>query len=48
MESSTHNPILIIGAGVGGLSIGTLLVKDGFRIRVFEKSGKLGGRTASM
>jgi len=48
MESSAHNPILIIGAGVGGLSIGTLLVKDGFRIRVFEKSGKLGGRTASM
>ena len=48
MELSTHNPILIIGAGVGGLSIGTLLVKDGFKIRVFEKSGKLGGRTASM
>ena len=48
MESSTYNPILIIGAGVGGLSIGTLLVKDGFKIRVFEKSDKLGGRTASM
>ena len=48
MELSTNNPILIIGAGVGGLSVGTLLVKDGFKIRVFEKSGKLGGRTASM
>ena len=48
MTSSIHNPIVIIGAGVGGLSIGTLLVKDGFKIRVFEKSGKLGGRTASM
>jgi 2-polyprenyl-6-methoxyphenol hydroxylase-like FAD-dependent oxidoreductase len=37
MELSTHNPILIIGAGVGGLSIGTLLVKDGFKIRVAEQ-----------
>ena len=48
MTSSIHNPIVIIGAGVGGLSIGTLLVKDGFKISVFEKSSKLGGRTASM
>ena len=48
MKSSLDPPILIIGAGVGGLSIGTLLVKDGFTIRVFEKSSKVGGRTASI
>ncbi|MDP6857421.1 MAG: FAD-dependent oxidoreductase [Candidatus Nitrosopelagicus sp.] len=47
MPLSAHNPI-IIGGGVGGLSIGTLLVKDGFAVRIFEKSSKLGGRTASI
>ena len=47
MEPRKNQPVLIIGAGVGGLSIGTLLVNDGFKIRVFEKSSKLGGRTAS-
>ena len=47
MEPRKNQPVLIIGAGVGGLSIGTLLGNDGFKIRVFEKSSKLGGRTAS-
>ena len=47
MATSRKNSILIIGAGVGGLSIGTLLVNNGFNVRVFEKSSKLGGRTAS-
>ncbi len=47
MEVTTNPPVLIIGAGVGGLSIATLLVNNGFSVRVFEKSSKLGGRTAS-
>lgn len=39
--------IIIIGAGISGLSIASLLSKDGFDVRVFEKMNKVGGRTAS-
>ena len=42
------NPVVIIGAGVGGLSIATLLVNDGHNVSVYEKSDRVGGRTASM
>ncbi|WP_316505003.1 FAD-dependent oxidoreductase [Nitrosopumilus sp.] len=38
----------IIGGGVGGLSTAALLAKKGYRVKIFEKSSKLGGRTASM
>jgi len=48
MESPTNHQAIIIGAGVGGLSIATLLVNDGYKIQVFEKSSKLGGRTTSI
>ena len=44
MASSVH----IVGAGVGGLTIGTLLVNHGYNVTIHEKSTKLGGRTASM
>ena len=47
MESTTNHQAVIIGAGVGGLSISTLLVNDGYKIQIFEKSSKLGGRTAT-
>lgn len=39
---------VIIGAGVGGLTTGALLSKQGHLVRILEKSSKLGGRTASM
>ena len=42
------DPVFIIGAGVGGLTTGSLLAKDGYPVRILEKSSKLGGRTASM
>ena len=42
------NEIIIIGAGVGGLTAGALLANEGNLIRVVEKSPYLGGRTASM
>lgn len=45
MVGSTVN---IIGAGVGGLSVGALLVNHGYNVAIHEKSSKLGGRTASM
>ena len=47
MESSSHNPVIIIGAGVSGLSIASLIVKDGFKVSIFEKSNNVGGRTKS-
>jgi len=41
-------PIVVIGAGVGGLTTAALLSGNGHKVRVLEKSSKLGGRTASM
>ncbi|NQV39357.1 MAG: FAD-dependent oxidoreductase [Nitrosopumilus sp.] len=41
-------PIIVIGAGVGGLTTAALLASQGHAVRVLEKSSKLGGRTASM
>jgi protoporphyrinogen oxidase len=40
--------VYVIGAGVGGLTTGAMLVIDGFLVKILEKSAKLGGRTASM
>ncbi|MDH3278825.1 MAG: FAD-dependent oxidoreductase [Nitrosopumilus sp.] len=39
--------IYVIGAGVGGLTTASLLVKNGYSVTVFEKMRKLGGRTTS-
>ena len=47
-KNSSTKPVVIIGAGVGGLSIATLLVNDGQCVSVYEKSEHVGGRTASM
>jgi phytoene dehydrogenase-like protein len=43
----SHN-IFVIGAGVGGLTTGALLAKQGYSVKILEKSPKLGGRTASI
>lgn len=40
--------VIIIGAGVSGLSTGALLSNEGVSVKIFEKSSKVGGRTASM
>lgn len=40
--------VCISGAGIGGLSIAALLAEQSVSVTVFEKSSKLGGRTASM
>ena len=39
--------VIIIGAGVSGLSTAALLAKEEIPVRVFEKSSKVGGRTTS-
>lgn len=41
-------PVIVIGAGVGGLTTAALLSQNGHTVRILEKSSKLGGRTASM
>ncbi len=40
--------VVIIGAGVGGLSLSALLAQQGIRSKIYEKSAKIGGRTSSM
>ena len=42
-----NKQVYVIGAGVGGLTTASLLVKNGYYVEVFEKMRKLGGRTAS-
>ena len=41
-------PVVIIGAGIGGLTTGTLLAKKGVSVEIFEKSKQVGGRTAAV
>jgi len=40
--------ICIIGAGIGGLTAGALLVKEGFNVKIFEKESKVGGRAFTL
>ena len=47
-KNPSAKPVVIIGAGVGGLSVATLLVNNGHNVSVYEKSDRVGGRTASM
>ncbi|GIW65511.1 MAG: phytoene dehydrogenase [Candidatus Parcubacteria bacterium] len=36
--------VIIIGSGIGGLSVGALLAKKGFEVLIFEKNQNFGGR----
>lgn len=46
MSSTSHDPrILIIGAGVAGLSCAAELVKAGHSVRIIEARNRIGGRT---
>ena len=42
-KNSSIKPVVVVGAGVGGLSIATLLVNDGHNVSVYEKSEQVGG-----
>ena len=35
--------ILIIGGGLGGLTTGALLAKEGYKVTVLEKNSTIGG-----
>ncbi len=38
------NKVIVVGAGIGGLAVATLLAKKGYDVSVFEKNEQLGGR----
>ncbi|NNM36003.1 MAG: NAD(P)/FAD-dependent oxidoreductase [Nitrosopumilus sp.] len=40
-------PVIVIGAGVGGLTTAALLTQNGHQVKILEKSSKVGGRTTS-
>ena len=40
--------IAVVGAGPGGLASAMLLARRGFRVKVFERSSRVGGRTAEV
>lgn len=40
--------VIIIGAGISGLSTAVLLTKENISAQIYEKSNSVGGRTASM
>ena len=42
------HPVVIVGAEVGGLSTGLLLVNKNINVEVFEKTKQVGGRTSSI
>ncbi len=43
-----RKPVVIIGAGIGGLSTGILLAKKGITVKIFEKNKQVGGRTSAI
>ena len=44
---ATDVDVIVIGAGMGGLTCGCLLAKRGLRVAIIEKNEKVGGCCAS-
>jgi phytoene dehydrogenase-like protein len=44
---SASKSVVIVGAGIGGLSAAALLAKQGYRVKLLEKENRLGGRAFS-
>jgi len=40
----TNKKVVIIGAGLGGLSAAALLAKEGYKVTILEKNSQAGGR----
>jgi len=47
MVNEKKSEICIIGAGIGGLTAGALLTKQGYKVTIFEKESLIGGRALS-
>jgi phytoene desaturase len=44
-KSSKHKSVVIVGAGIyGGMCTAARLLKDGYRVKIFEKEPIVGGR----
>ncbi len=43
MEKNSLFDVIIIGAGMGGLTAGNILVKKGYKVLIIEKNPKVGG-----
>ncbi|MGZ5724290.1 MAG: NAD(P)-binding protein, partial [Caldimonas sp.] len=41
-SSSESLPVLIAGAGIGGLAAALALAREGFRVEVLEQSAEIG------
>jgi phytoene dehydrogenase-like protein len=44
---STGKSVVIVGAGIGGLSAAALLSKQGYKVKLLEKENRIGGRAFS-
>jgi len=40
-QTSTHKDVLIVGAGIGGLTLAHALIQDGISVRVLERASAL-------
>ena len=47
-KNNISKNIHIIGAGIAGLTAGALLVKQGYKVKIFEKEEIIGGRALSL
>lgn len=48
MATEKHYDAIVIGAGVGGLTAGTLLAHSGQKVLILEKADRVGGRALSI
>lgn len=48
MANDKQLDIIIIGAGIGGLTAGALFVKKGHKVKIFEKESVIGGRSLTL
>ncbi|MDF1513898.1 MAG: NAD(P)/FAD-dependent oxidoreductase [Anaerolineae bacterium] len=48
MKDKTHLDIVIIGAGMSGLTAGAYLARENHRVTVYEQYSRIGGSTATM
>lgn len=48
MSGAEKYDVIVVGAGVGGISVGTLLAKEGKKVLILEQNDRVGGRALSL